>query len=74
MDDLIELENASGSNTSARSPNVERFREFDELNTRRIRSTYKDGYLQADSRGLTPLHVIQVLTFLKTVDFHSASP
>ncbi len=74
MDNLIELKNVGRCNTSPSGPNVERFREFDELDARRIRSTQEDRDLQAYSRGLTPLHVIQVLTFLQTVDFHSAAP
>jgi len=74
MNNLIGLQNVSGRNASTCRANIERFREFDELYAGRVRCTQKDRYLQTDSRGPAPLHVLQVLTFLKTVDFHSAAP
>jgi hypothetical protein len=71
---LIELENVGRRNTGASRTDVERLGEFDELDTGRIRSSQENRHLQAYSRGLAPLHMIQALAFLQTVDFHSAAP
>ncbi len=64
----------SGSDAGTRRADVERFGELDEVDTRGVRSTQEDRDLQPDSRGATPLLVIQVLPFLKVLDFHSAAP
>jgi hypothetical protein len=74
MDNLIGLQNVRRCNAGACGANIERLGKFDELDARRVRSAQKNRYLQTDSRGPTPLHVLQVLPFLKTVDFHSGGP
>jgi hypothetical protein len=73
MDNLIVPEHVSGRNTRTGRANIERLRELNKLDTRDIRCTQKDGDLQPDSRGPTALHLIQVLTFLKTFAFHSGA-
>ena len=70
MYDLLGSQNVSRGNTGARSADVQRLGELNELSTGRISSPNKDRYLQANSGAAPRGGDFQALLFLEDIQLH----